>query len=127
VAAGDCAAPSGQPLRMSCQAAGPLGTQAAETVLSRIAGEQPGVIQPRFVGTCTSLGRHGAILQVAHKDDSPMNIRFTGRMAAKVKEAVCKGTVWGLRQEAKKPGSAFLFKGDERSVQSDAPAVVTKP
>ncbi|OOK78161.1 putative dehydrogenase [Mycobacterium kansasii] len=25
VAAGDCAAPSGQPLRMSCQAAGPLG------------------------------------------------------------------------------------------------------
>ena len=39
VAAGDCAAPSGQPLRMSCQAAGPLGTQAADTVLSRIAGE----------------------------------------------------------------------------------------
>ena len=41
VAAGDCAAPSGQPLRMSCQAAGPLGTQAADTVLSRIAGEMP--------------------------------------------------------------------------------------
>ena len=30
VAAGDAAAPSGQPLRMSCQAAGPLGAQAAE-------------------------------------------------------------------------------------------------
>ena len=38
VAAGDAAAPSGQPLRMSCQAAGPLGVQAANTVLSRIAG-----------------------------------------------------------------------------------------
>ena len=37
VAAGDAAAPSGQPLRMSCQAAGPLGAQAANTVLSRIA------------------------------------------------------------------------------------------
>ena len=46
VAAGDCAAPSGQPLRMSCQAAGPLGAQAANTVLSRIAGEEPGVIEP---------------------------------------------------------------------------------
>ena len=42
VAAGDCAAPSGQPLRMSCQAAGPLGTQAADTVLSRIAGRDTG-------------------------------------------------------------------------------------
>ena len=42
VAAGDCAAPSGQPLRMSCQAAGPLGAQAAKTVLSRIAGERTG-------------------------------------------------------------------------------------
>ena len=41
VAAGDCAAPSGQPLRMSCQAAGPLGAQAANTVLSRIAGTEP--------------------------------------------------------------------------------------
>ena len=131
VAAGDCAAPSGQPLRMSCQAAGPLGTQAAETVLSRIAGEEPGVIEPRFVGTCTSLGRHGAILQVAHKDDVPTKVYFAGRLAASVKEAVCKGTLWGLRQEAKKPGSAFVFKGDKRSVPAvDAAAaaqVVTNP
>src|SRR5215208_430042 len=34
VAAGDAAAPSGQPLRMSCQAAGPLGLQAANFVLN---------------------------------------------------------------------------------------------
>lgn len=38
VAAGDAAAPSNQPLRMSCQAAIPLAAQAANTVLSRIAG-----------------------------------------------------------------------------------------
>jgi NADH dehydrogenase len=41
VATGDAAAPSGLPLRMSCQAALPLGSHAADTVLSRIAGEQP--------------------------------------------------------------------------------------
>jgi NADH dehydrogenase len=131
VAAGDCAAPSGQPLRMSCQAAGPLGTQAAETVLSRVAGEEPGVIEPRFVGTCTSLGRHGAMLQVARADDTPVKFYIAGRLAASVKEAVCKGTLWGLRQEAKKPGSAFVFKGDKRSVPTvDAAAaaqVVTNP
>ena len=114
---------------MSCQAAGPLGTQAADTVLSRIAGEEPGVIEPRFVGTCTSLGRKGAVLQVAHMDDSPMKVYFAGRLAASVKEAVCKGTLWGLRQEAKRPGSAPLFKGDKRSVLPAAVAsrVVTSP
>ena len=44
VAAGDAAAPSGRPLRMSCQAAIPLGAQAANTVLSRIAGTPPAVV-----------------------------------------------------------------------------------
>ncbi len=44
IAAGDAAAPSGQPLRMSCQAAIPLGVQAAETVLSRIAGDRPAAL-----------------------------------------------------------------------------------
>ena len=41
VAAGDAASPSGLPLRMSCQAALPLGAQAADTVLARIAGTEP--------------------------------------------------------------------------------------
>jgi NADH:quinone reductase (non-electrogenic) len=44
VAAGDAAAPSGRPLRMSCQAAGPLGVQAANTALSRIAGTEPAMV-----------------------------------------------------------------------------------
>jgi NADH dehydrogenase len=125
VAAGDCAAPSGRPLRMSCQAAGPLGTQAAETVLSRIAGEEPGVIEPKFVAQCVSLGRHGATLQFTHEDDAPARFFIGGRLAAAAKEAVCKGTLWGLRREARKPGSAFMFNGDKRSLQpATAPAQV---
>ena len=50
VAAGDAAAPSGQPLRMSCQAAVPLGAQAANTVLSRIAGAPPARAEPGVRG-----------------------------------------------------------------------------
>src|SRR6185437_15844753 len=65
VAAGDAAAPSGQPLRMSCQAAEPLGAQAAETVLSRIAGNAPAAIDQAFVGSCVSLGRYAATVQLA--------------------------------------------------------------
>jgi NADH:ubiquinone reductase (H+-translocating) len=50
VAAGDSAAPSDLPVRLSCQAAGPQGAQAADTVLSRIAGEQPVPINLGFAG-----------------------------------------------------------------------------
>jgi NADH dehydrogenase len=117
VAAGDCAAPSGQPLRMSCQAAGPLGAQAANTVLSRIAGTEPAVIDQAFVGSCVSLGRHAATVQLARKDDTPVNYYLGGRLGAKVKEAICKGTVWGLRREARKPGSTFVMKGGKRHEQ----------
>ena len=126
VAAGDCAAPSGQPLRMSCQAAGPLGAQAANTVLSRIAGTEPAVVDQAFVGSCISLGRRAATVQFARKDDSPVNFYLGGRLAASLKEAICKGTVWGLRREAHKPGSTFYFKGGKRPEQTAAaPQVVT--
>jgi NADH:ubiquinone reductase (H+-translocating) len=127
VAAGDCVAPSGQPLRMSCQAAGPLGAQAANTVLSRVAGTEPAVIDQAFVGSCISLGRHAATVQLARKDDSPVNFYLRGRLAAKVKEAICKGTVWGLRREARKPGSTFIIKGGPRPVQPVVPQVVANP
>ncbi len=117
VAAGDAAAPSGQPLRMSCQAAGPLGVQAANTVLSRIAGTAPAALNQAFVGQCISVGRVHATVQLAHTDDTPMNAYLGGRVAASLKEAVCKGTVWSIRREAAKPGSYFWLKGGNRPAQ----------
>jgi NADH:quinone reductase (non-electrogenic) len=127
VAAGDCAAPSGVPLRMSCQSASPLGAQAANTVLSRVAGTAPAVIDQAFAGACISLGRKSGTLQFAHKDDTAVNLYFTGRMVASVKEAVCKGTLWALRREATNPGSAFWFKGGPRPKQPVfPPKVVTE-
>lgn len=115
VAAGDCACPSGVPLRMSCQSAGPLGMKAAETVLSRIAGTAPAVIDQAFLGSCISLGRKSGILQFTHLDDRSVNLSLTGRFVASIKEAVCLSTLWSLRREARKPGSAFWFKGGSRS------------
>jgi NADH dehydrogenase len=128
VAAGDAAAPSGQPLRMSCQSAVPLGAQAANTVLSRIAGTEPAVIDQAFLGSNVSLGRRAAVIQWARKDDTPVNLYFGGRLGAAFKEAVCKGTVWGIRREARKPGSTFWVKGGTRPEQPVVvPEVVTNP
>ncbi len=127
VAAGDAAAPSGQPLRMSCQAAEPLGAQAANTVLSRIAGNEPAVVNQAFLGSNVSLGRRAATIQWAHKDDSPVNFYTGGRLGAAIKEAACKATLWGIRREARKPGSIFWLKGGKRPEQPVfVPQVVTE-
>ena len=120
IAAGDAAAPSGQPLRMSCQAAGPLGAQAANTVLSRIAGETPALLNQAFVGQCISLGRAHGTVQLARTDDTPVNVVVGGRSAASIKEAICKGTLWAIRREATKPGSYFWLKGGNRPAQLPA-------
>lgn len=115
VAAGDASAPSDSPLRMSCQAAIPLGAQAANTVLSRIAGTEPAVVNQAFTGQCISLGRNAATIQLAHTDDRVMPLAIGGRTAARIKEAVCKGTVSFLAKEARKPGSYFWIKGGKRA------------
>jgi NADH:ubiquinone reductase (H+-translocating) len=120
VAAGDAAAPSGQPLRMSCQAAGPLGAQAANTVLSRIAGTAPAPLNQAFVGQCISLGRSRGTVQFSRTDDTPVNVALGGRFAASIKEAICKGTLWAIRREAAKPGSYYWLKGGNRHAQSPA-------
>lgn len=114
VAAGDSAAPSDLPFRMSCQAAVPLGAHAADSVLSRIAGEQPAPINLGFVGQCISLGRRAGIFQFAYKDDTAKRYYLSGRPGAKLKEFVCKHTVKQLADETRKPGSHHWAKDDKR-------------
>ena len=115
VAAGDASAPSDSPLRMSCQAAIPLGAQAANTVLSRIEGTEPAVVNQAFTGQCISLGRRAGTIQLAHLDDRVMPLYIGGRTAATIKEAVCKGTISFLAREARKPGSYFWLRGGKRA------------
>ncbi|NUW34939.1 FAD-dependent oxidoreductase [Nonomuraea sp. SMC257] len=124
VAAGDAAAPSGRPLRMSCYAAGPLGAQAADTVLSRIAGTEPAVIDLAFTGACVSLGRRTGIRQLARKDDTAVKAYVGGRVGAAIKEFTTNFAVTRIRREARKPGSVLYVKGGPRLEQ---PASVARP
>ncbi|NEB74282.1 FAD-dependent oxidoreductase [Streptomyces sp. SID14478] len=110
VAAGDSAAPSGLPLRMSCQAAMPLGAAAADTVLSRLAGEEPETLNQSFGAQCISLGRGTGIFQFGNRSDVAVWFHIDGRLGAKMKEAVCKGIVKHLADEAHKPGRYSLHR-----------------
>jgi NADH:ubiquinone reductase (H+-translocating) len=134
VAAGDSAAPSDLPFRMSCQAAEQLGPQAAETVLSRIAGKQPAPINVGFFGQCISLGRHAGIFQVAHSNDAAIRLHLGGKPGAKLKEYICNLTVRQLAGEARKPGaqrtSWVKDKKRQQLLQAnrgEAPTTVERP
>jgi NADH dehydrogenase FAD-containing subunit len=115
VAAGDSAAPSDLPYRMSAYSARPLGAHAADTVLSRIAGKEPAPFNLGFYGICISLGRRFAMLQYARKDDTATGFTLSGRLVGLlVKEASTRGLIKQLKREARKPGSFAWAKADKR-------------
>ncbi|WP_415853725.1 NAD(P)/FAD-dependent oxidoreductase [Sinomonas sp. G460-2] len=115
VATGDAAAPSGLPLRMSCQAALPLGSHAADTILSRISGEQPAEFTRGIAAMCVSLGRRAGVFQLARFDDTAMRLHVPGRLGAVLKEAACASPIDQLAKEARKPGShSWIVKDSKR-------------
>jgi NADH:ubiquinone reductase (H+-translocating) len=110
LAAGDSAAPSNQPLRMSCLNAIPLAARAADTVLSRLAGEQPDDVHQGLYAQCISLGRSAGIYQFANRSDVAVRFHIDDGPAARLKELVCKGIPKHLTAEAHKPGSYGLHR-----------------
>jgi NADH:ubiquinone reductase (H+-translocating) len=123
VAAGDSAAPSNLPLRMSCQAANPLGAHAADTVLARIAGRQPATIAIGFFGQCVSLGHGAATVQLASKNDIAKGFAVGGYLGAKIKSSSFPGLIEHLAHEAHQPGSfTWKFRDDTRRQRLQTPA-----
>ncbi|MFF9915916.1 NAD(P)/FAD-dependent oxidoreductase [Streptomyces sp. NPDC013457] len=110
LAAGDVAAPSGLPLRMSCQFAMPLGARAADTLLSRLEGKQPEPLNQSFGAQCISTGRSTGIFQFGNRSDVAIWFNIDGRLGAKMKESVVKGIPKHLAEEAHKPGGYKLHK-----------------
>ncbi|MCP2314876.1 NADH dehydrogenase, FAD-containing subunit [Nocardia amikacinitolerans] len=105
IAAGDASAPSDLPFRMSAYVAGCMGAHAADTLLARIADEQPAPIDLAFQAMCFSFGRGAGIFQFLNKDDTAKRLYFTGFMGRKLKEFSCAASVKHLVTEANKPGS----------------------
>jgi len=115
VGAGDAVAPSGVPLRASCQAALPLALRAAETVLARLEGRAPEPLDNRFFGQCVSLGRRAGTFQVAHADDTALGLFVPGRAGALLKEEVTRQVMQSLVHEAQRAGSVRFPSSSARA------------
>lgn len=105
VATGDAASPQGVPLRMSCQAALPLGSHAADTVLRRLEGAQPAGFDRGIAAMCVSLGRRHGVFQFARFDDTAIRLHVPGRLGALLKEEACRSPLAQIRAEARRPGA----------------------
>ncbi|MCX5199924.1 FAD-dependent oxidoreductase [Streptomyces sp. NBC_00237] len=90
--------------RMSCQAALPLGTRVAASIVSEGRGRGPVARPISYVLQCVSLGRHDGLVQSVRRDDSPRRLVITGRAAAFVKEQICASTVTSLTLAARRAG-----------------------
>ncbi|MDC3726912.1 MULTISPECIES: NAD(P)/FAD-dependent oxidoreductase [Rhodococcus] len=102
VGVGDAVAVEGNDhLRMSCQAAMPLGSHGADTVWQLLQGREPAPLSLGFVSTCISLGRDRGVVQLSARDDTPSRWAVRGRLAAPVKEAVVRGTIHSMQQQAR--------------------------
>jgi len=118
---------SADPVRMSCQAAIPLGPHAAETILHLINGTKPKPVRPKFTGQCISLERHAALWQQTTLTDTPIPLIATARTGALIKEQFppytvgwCRhGANWGLvcpygRRSASENAQRFTELGNSR-------------
>lgn len=98
-AVGDAALASGAngtPLRMSCASGVPSAYLAADAIAARLTGREIPPNKIGYTGQCISLGRRDAIVQWVTPDDQPKPSAFTGKMAARLKEIICKSAAWSI-------------------------------
>lgn len=102
IGVGDAVSIADRPyIRMSCQAAIPLGVHGAGTVWDVLQGRDPEQLSLGFTAQCISLGRSRAALQFTASDDAPRGAAVRGRLAAPVKEGILRGTIWFMRRQAR--------------------------
>ena len=110
----------GSHLRMSCAAALPSGAHAGDIVLAAIQASRGKrvAVNPLSIGfamQCISLGRSRGVVQFVRADDAPRRLALSGRIAAAVKEVVCRYTVASMSTERALPVAHVGSRGPRRS------------
>ncbi len=90
---------SGDPQRMACATAVPMGAHAAANIAARLKGEALHPFRFGYAARCISLGRHAGLVQAVNAEDRPIDRVVTGRPGAFVKELICRYILFTLRVE----------------------------
>jgi NADH dehydrogenase len=72
----------------TCQSGMPTGVHASVSIARELKGKQPRPFRFGYFHIPVSLGRHDAVVQFTHPDDSPKRLCLTGRRAVWYKETV---------------------------------------
>ncbi|MGH3676855.1 MAG: NAD(P)/FAD-dependent oxidoreductase [Mycobacterium sp.] len=72
----------------TCQSGIPTALHAAASIVRELNGKQPKKFRFGYVHQPVSLGRHDAVIQFTHADDSPGRFYLAGRLAVAYKETV---------------------------------------
>ena len=72
----------------TCQSGIPTAVHAATSIVRELKGKQPKKFRFGYVHQPVSLGRHDAVIQFTHADDSPGRFHLAGPIAAGYKETV---------------------------------------
>ncbi len=72
----------------TCQSGIPTSMHAAASIVRELKGKQPKPFRFGYVHQPVSLGRHDAVIQFTHADDTPARFYLAGRLAAAYKETV---------------------------------------
>jgi NADH dehydrogenase FAD-containing subunit len=89
---------AGSPIRMGCKYAMPMAVHAAENLARELRGESGRPFRFGDSGFCISLGRKHGLVQLNHRDGTAKQV-ITGKWAVRIKEWICRFTVWSLRLE----------------------------
>lgn len=83
---------AGEPLRMACATAMPLGACAGMNVAALLAGRHPQAFDFGYFARFVSLGRRRGVTQFVDRADSPDGAVVSGFVAARYKEWICRMT-----------------------------------
>jgi NADH dehydrogenase len=111
-------------IRMGCVTAFPLGATAADNIVRTIEGRSLTPFGFGFYAQCISLGRKRGLIQRVTSDDRPIERVITGRLGARVKEAVCKFTIAALAMERMFAGTYSWPRKGQPLVPGSTPAAL---
>jgi NADH:ubiquinone reductase (H+-translocating) len=101
-------------LRMGCVTAMPLGCHAADVAADLVRGKPPRTFRFAFPLQCVSLGRKRGLLVLTDRRDHTTGRVVTGRVAAMVKELICRYVIGMVRVERRFALYPWLGKRSSR-------------